>query len=286
MAIWRQCKQCKAHAVRRSQRSIGQRALAWVVPIRPQHCTKCGHQSWGLLHADDPRGPFVTSALFWAVLILVLFPWNASFVRHGTQALRGAVSAVLWPEGSGKAISVHSSTPAGQNDVADEAVIVAAAEASAPAVLQTPDLPASTALPTIAPVAVAAPTLVPTPTPTSVPAPTAAPTPAAGERPMRLDGVDVRWTGEAMEVVVRSGDALEPSLRFSDADGGYVIDLPGRWSLADGLRLSRTFTRSNLAALHVGRNPKFLRVVLGLGDPSAPAPTLEVRDEGLWILVH
>jgi hypothetical protein len=97
----------------------------------------------------------------------------------------------------------------------------------------------------------------------------------------------VRWTGEAMEVVLRAdGGALYPQLEANAGIGGYVLDLPGDWRLPPDLRMTRSFERSNLQRLRIGRHRDFLRIVFSLREPAAGEPLLDETEGRLRVLVR
>ncbi len=100
-----------------------------------------------------------------------------------------------------------------------------------------------------------------------------------------LRAVTPRWTGERMEVLIET-DALPPdyTLTYVASSGGYVIDIPGVWSIRSGLRRSRSFTRSNLNALDVGLHESFLRIVLRTGQRQ-PEPDISREAQALRILL-
>jgi len=103
--------------------------------------------------------------------------------------------------------------------------------------------------------------------------------------PRELRAVTPRWTGERMEVLIEA-DALpaDYTLIYVASSGGYVIDLPGEWKIAPGLRRSRSFTRSNLSALDVGLHETFLRVVLRT-QIQTPKPDISKDAQALRILL-
>lgn len=247
MALGRRCRTCGARAVHRAHRQDWQRWLAWIVPLRPQHCIECGAGSWGPLHLDEGFARYAVAAAFW---LLVL--------------------AMLWPRGDAAA-----------------PLVVESRVASVATPKPEPLAPATTAAET---------PLAAQPAPYDVPAQAAiiveasledAPPADARQRAMRLDGIDVSWTGDAMKVVVRGGDdVLFHVLRFDDDVQGYVLDLPGRWTLPNSLRMTRSFERSNLLRLRVGRHRDLLRIVFSLRDPSAPEPQIEQGDGELRLLIR
>lgn len=274
MSIGRRCRSCEAPSVHRSQRSLGQRALAWLVPVRPQHCVRCGHKSWGLLHADDGVAPYVTAGALWLLVLVAVFPRNLMRTPERAGAMQAAAGPLVQRENRRSPQATAAVTPG------EESVQVRSAAAPAPtswpsAIADVPT-PAASSIEAVSVSASASESTAAAPAPTTAP--------EAHEK--QLDGLDVRWTGEAMELMVRSRGELPHALQFSAKVGGYVLDLPGRWQLPAGLRASRTFTRSNLSALRVGRHDEFLRIVLTLRDPSAPQPLIEPGEAGLRLLIR
>jgi hypothetical protein len=249
MSVGRRCRSCGARAVHRAPRQRWQRWLAWVAPLRPQHCIECGAESWGPLHADEGLARYAVAAAFWLLVLSVLWPGGDAAVPVAAEH-RPAPS----PVGSPEPEPVESMATA-----AVEVMPLDVAGDRATAAVESPN---------------------------TVAAPVDDPTPAeARQRAMRLDGIDVRWTGEAMEVVIRGGDGvLFHTLRFDANVQGYVLDLPGRWTLPNSLRMVRSFERSNLLRLRLGRHRDFLRIVFSLRDPAGSEPQVERRDAQLRLL--
>lgn len=234
------CKVCGETSVHRSHREHWQRALAWVVPVRPQQCMECGHRSWGVLRGGESGARWLSSAVIW-----------------------GVSSALVWGVVGGSDEPLVQPQPA-------------AAPASSQASLQ--EMEASTAPESVEP------------TPDTTPGPDVSVQPPEvdpSRRKVALQQVDVRWTGTAMEVVLRAEEGPLPfDLSLNDMVRGYVLDLPGTWTLPATLRTTRSFERSNLQRMRIGRHPGFLRIVFSLRQPDAPAPVVEDEGATLRILVR
>lgn len=212
-----------------------------------------------MLHSGDGVLPWVTSLLLWVGLGVLVAEWLTS----PASADADGGSRRSW-------VAVQP---------AAEAVTAASPAASAP--------PAE---PPVEPVDVAGDGDVGLADPPPVPgAPAGAPplpAEAGPSSPLALTALDVRWTGSQMELTLNAGsERLSYDVREYATVRGYVIDLPGVWSLPDDLRTERTFTRSNLQRLRVGLHRDHLRLVLTLRKyPSAP-PRIERHEDGLRVLI-
>jgi hypothetical protein len=240
MTTGRRCRVCGQPSLHRKQRRAWQRALVWVLPLRPLHCTDCGASTWGPMPLNEARRQWSVAALLWLLVLAALMFSTAAPAPEGT--VRAAPPA--------KAAATATATPV-------------------PAEGASPEPAQGTTLPTATP-------------------PAAAPDPVdVGRRRMRLQAVEARWTGEAMEVLLQAGGgAFHPRLSADAGIGGYVLDLPGDWRLAADLSTTQNFERSNLQRLRIGRHRDYLRIVFSLREPAAGAPTLDEGDGRLRVLVR
>jgi hypothetical protein len=223
-------------------------------------CTACGHDGWGLVDATDGIAPWLGPSVVWSLGLIVAI---RAFPDMRPQPV---------PERPPAVAEIRAAPPVQR---------VEPVELQGPA----PGLLLHAGLPSRSP----SPAGLSTPAPTPVPVATAVPTPvpAAVAEPStvarRLDAVDVRWTGTAMELWVRT--AALPAVESNAAASAWQIDLPGRWTLPADLRAMRSFTRSNLRELRVKRDDAALRLTLVL-RAGAPPPQFDAEAEGLRILVH
>jgi hypothetical protein len=217
--------------------------------VRPLHCIECGAKTWGPLNPGDGFWQWITAAAFWLLLLSMLLAPNTR--PPASPQPHEAVAATLPTPAP---VSAPAATP-----------------------MTSPDVRA-----------VATPMATSTPIPAMANVQTTLDSPAdAGRRRMTLESVDVRWTGEAMEVVLRAvGGAFHPRLEANAGVGGYVLDLPGDWKLPSNLRMTRSFERSNLLRLRIGRHRDYLRIVFSLREPAAGAPELDEGDGRLRVLVR
>lgn len=124
--------------------------------------------------------------------------------------------------------------------------------------------------------------------PVGAAAPSAAPEkpPPAADAGGRLGALQVQWQAGAMRVDLDVGRPLDAGPPVASAYlGGYYLDLPGEWVLDPGVRVTRRFTRSNLAGLQLTQHPGHLRIVFRLRDAGGPAPELTVTGTGLRVAV-
>lgn len=245
-----------------------QRAVGYVLPIRPYRCAACGRRRWGTVHPADGRLPWVTSTLAVGAVVGMAV-YGATLWAEG----RGGESRVLALRLESRLSGGAAERPSPPADAqADEAPTdgVGGSAASGAGALHLRSSPLEHAVPETDAAAVAS-------------AATAA---APEEANLAVERFDVRRVGEAMEIriAIRGGT---PQYRVSEVASvrGYVVDLPGRWTLPPSLRMSRSFTRTPLETLRIGRHADHLRLVLGMRDGAVRAPHIEISGDELLIRV-
>ncbi|HEY1076293.1 MAG TPA: hypothetical protein VGE51_06360 [Fontimonas sp.] len=270
------CSRCGEADVRREHRAPWMKTMAYVIPIRPQICANCDASSWSLLQPGDGIAPWISSLTIWGAALLVLW-----------MLLNG-------PRDAAAPAGVADPAPAIETPVSSAEPLAAPApdEASAAPGIEPSASPAAEPepAPTEAPQATAAPTATPTAEPTAkpTPAPSAAPAAAkAAKGRLKLASVDAAIKGDAVEIVLESDAAnLKYTVTKSRFIKGYVIDLPGIWTVSRGVAASRDFGQTNLKQLRIGQHDKFLRVVLEVRDNSGAPPKVERRGGQLRIEVR
>ncbi len=258
----RVCRRCGEDEVRREHRPPWMKTLAYVVPVRPQICAGCDARSWTPLQPGDGIMPWLSSAAVWLVVVsvawLVVQAPAASETR--TPAATAGPEAAEAVEPTPLPTLLPSLAPA--TEPAAEPATEATAEVT------------STAMPTAAPTAVPKPTS----TPQAEPAKTAAGT-------IRLRRMDVSVRGDVIEVVIDSdADDLRYTLSRSSSANGHVLDLPGKWILPRGMKMTRNFDTTNVAQLRMGLHDDYFRVVFSLRDGKAGPPTVERQGGRLRIV--
>lgn len=255
----RTCGQCGEDEVRREHRAPWMRALAYIVPIRPQICANCDAESWTLLQPGDGVLPWLSSVTVWGGV--ALFAWTS-------------LQLASPPSGSE---TKPTSRPA--STTVEPTELPTAIPSAIPTVLPTA---APTLVPTVEPTPVA--TAAPTPEPTALPKPSATPKAkakaASANTKIRLRSLDVSSQGEGAQIVLDSdaGD-LQHTVTRSHKPNDYVIDLPGQWTLPRGTKYTRNFDSGRLAQMRLGVHETYFRVVVSLRDGKGGAPVV-VSDGG------
>lgn len=254
VAAGRYCVKCGKNSVHRSALNGAERMLSYLVLQRRDRCYRCGARPWVSLRGSRARSAIVVAGLFWLGL--------AAGLAYLLQQL---------PSDAVAPVVVAAAAPA-----VEEVVAAVPVESS-------PELPPQ-GVDEFAPVE---PTAV---IPEEVPAAVTAAVPATDSAPatvsvQRLRSVDARWHQNRMEISLQLDEGRFPphTLIFDKAAGGYVMDLPGHWQLPPQLRMSRSFTRSSLRQMNIGRHDEFLRVVFRLRGPATAAPVVS-EDEGKLLL--
>jgi hypothetical protein len=91
MTTGRRCRACGQPSLHRKHRQPWQRALAWVLPLRPLHCIDCGTSTWAPLPLNEARPQWSVAALLWLLLLAALLRSTAAPAPDGTT--RAAPSA-------------------------------------------------------------------------------------------------------------------------------------------------------------------------------------------------
>lgn len=266
----RRCRHCRERTLHRVRRNGWQRVIGYVLPVRPYRCAACGRRPWGAIHHADGRLPWLTSTLA-AGAVVGCAAYGATLWSESPGAQSRALALKLESRLNGGAMM--QATPRGE--AAEEPVDAATDSASSRA-----DAPESrSSAPELA-----VPEVVPETDAGAVVVAESGPPPE--QTSLAVERFDVRRVDEVMEIriAVRGG---APQYRVSELASvrGYVVDLPGRWTLPPSLRMSRSFTRTPLQTLRIGRHSDYLRLVLGLRSGAVSAPQIEVSGDELLIRV-
>lgn len=267
----RRCRHCRERSLHRVRRKTWQRVVGHVLPIRPYRCAGCGRRPWGAIHPADGRLPWLTSTLA-AGAVIGCAVYGATLWGESPGAESRALALKLESRLNGGSMV----QPTARSDEGEEPAEPAtdggsSSSAGAPErrgsglELAVPEVVAET---DAGEVAVAE----------SMPAPE--------HTELELERFDVRNVDEVMEIriAVRGG---APQYQVSEVASvrGYVVDLPGRWTLPPSLRMSRSFTRTPLQTLRIGRHSDHLRLVLGMRSGAVRAPRIEISGDELLIRV-
>ncbi len=264
----RVCKRCGKAAVHRRRRADWEKARDNLIGMRRNRCVNCGTAKWVPL--SDRRGPA------WGVIVAVL-----------AVGIGGSALALSGRNGVDREAAFHrqlvlAAKPLQANPVRPSADVVSPAtgtpqppEPRETALLRTAHAGQTSAQPEAAGVTDAS-------SPgAEAPAAAGPAAPAVSE----LRALTPRWTGERMEVLIdASALPADYTLSYVASSGGYVLDIPGVWSIRPGLRRSRSFTRSNLSAYDVGLHESFLRIVLRTVERE-PEPDISRDAQTLRILL-
>lgn len=102
-----------------------------------------------------------------------------------------------------------------------------------------------------------------------------------------LSTVEVRHDGETATVTLAADRPIEQfTLKRSKAAGGFVLDIAGKWKLADSVQRVRKMQLGNLREISIGEHPEHLRVVFRLHDMDTQRPKLNPAGGALNIIVQ
>lgn len=264
----RRCRHCHDRTLHRVRRNGWQRVVGYVLPIRPYRCAACGRRPWGTIHHADGRLPWLTSALAAGAVIGLTVHAARLWSEGGSEESR-ALALKLESRLNGAA--AHQTSPRSELQAGEAPTdAIGGSASSGPVAFRLRSSPLEHAVPEIAAAAVAP----------------AEPGPSPEDASLAVERFDVRRVDEVMEIriAVRGG---APPYRVSELASvrGYVVDLPGRWTLPPSLRMSRSFTRTPLQTLRIGRHSDYLRLVLGMRDGAVRAPRIEMSGDELLIRV-
>ncbi len=131
------CKKCKSAEIRPSQRNIAERALGYIVPVRPYRCEECDLRQWGVMRPILERPRLIAWCLL--SLTIALFVLNAVLVIPVEPQPDPTVTETNRTEGT-----PSSTTTTGDQTGADATANTATAEdpATETTANTTPDNPA------------------------------------------------------------------------------------------------------------------------------------------------
>ena len=267
----RRCRRCRRETVHRQRRSALEKKLSGWLGLRRERCYRCGASQWNALPREE-RSRWVAVP----AMLLVVAVTGAAIYIVSDPSTEAETAQATSAEGTAAVALPPSSA------VADPQVVVAQPlPSSAPSTLPATSLKLEEQLPAAPPPAPAAGAVDVVPAAASD---AAAPDPAQRTMRRQLVAVTPRWTGEEMEVRIEARPLPAGySLRYVGSAGGYVLDLPGVWTLPANLRRSRAFTRSDLSSMDIGLHKDFVRFVFRTRQTQPPR--VERIDGGFAIYI-
>ena len=101
-----------------------------------------------------------------------------------------------------------------------------------------------------------------------------------------LSEVTVTFGPEGALVELHAGRPIDPpELTRSPAAGGFILDIPGRWTVAGAVAHTRHYERRHLREISIGEHADYLRVVFRVTELRSTRPSLETSAEGIRVSI-
>lgn len=243
-------KQRLARRPRESDERHFTRTLGKIIKIRPYRCSACKYETWKL--KGWTAGPLLTAGLALVALLVI-----------------GAIGLMIWlsvPPERSPTLAPMGVQAAVSNTPPDDA-------APAPNV----DNPPAPATATVEPSAEA---------PSALEAPS---TPPAATPSNELRSATLQTVGGRSTLLLKTRTRVETYRTWMLQDGRnrFVIDIPGRWAIADTVERMLTVTLPKIDRIGLAEHADHLRIAIRLrGGYLAYEPTIETTDDGLLIRLN
>jgi len=272
------CKSCGERDIRPSHRNKLERALSYLVPLRPYRCNACDHRQFGPASPvlDKPR---IISYSILTALILIIVGLS---MFGGSDPVPEQIGATEEPAAPGPAAEVAEPEPTAEPLPVPVSEAGDAPEQREPVTVSpfvAEQLAKNRARQQGEPVEERARPSVTRPTRTESPTPAST---AIGGRVSDL--VVSRGEGGALSIDL-SGKGDFAKYRDLDLGDRLVVDLEGPWTLGSRVQSRYAVDHGSVRSVRLGLHSGYLRLVFDLTEGARPSIGLENGVDGLTIRI-